>query len=292
MGGSDLALFRLLAEAREGGQARVDALLALSQRTLFVPTWIPDDDAFRTVVNSSGVGALPVFATAASAQEISKRFGWSTPDGRTPFREVGARAALGHALAQNLLVLVEMGTDHALEIDVEEIRPLIHPSNRRDPSGAFSVSGKTTSAVTEAVAARDARRASSRPPPSGSRISSSANLIPATAKVPTSVNAWVVAPLALHPTDDLLDALSDVVRNYPEVEWACLAMVAKDGGPARPASLMRVDASFRARVAEIVDAMTRVSEQLNAGLEILLADDPTVMKAARHLGKPYYPWRK
>lgn len=290
MGGSDLAFIRLLAEAKEGGQARVDALLALSQRTLFVPTWIPGDEAFRTVVNSGGVGALPVFATLGSAEELSHRFGWATPDGRVPIREVGARAVLGHALAQNLLVLVEMGKEHSIEIDVEEIRPLLHPSNRRDPSGAFSVSGKTTSAVTEAVAARDARRASSRPP-SADRISSVPNEVGIASRTsnPTLI---AVTALSLNPTDALLDALSEVLRAYPEVEWACLAMVSEGNAPAQPATLLRVDGSYRSRLPEIHDALHRESEKFQAGLQIVLADDPAVMKAARQLGKPYYPWRK
>ena len=35
------AFRRLLSDAAAGGQAKVDALVALSQRTLFVATWTP-----------------------------------------------------------------------------------------------------------------------------------------------------------------------------------------------------------------------------------------------------------
>src|SRR5690348_1241890 len=107
------ALRRLLAEAGSGGQAKLDALTALSQRTLFVPTW--GGDELRTVSSSNGVSALAVYLDEAALNDASVRFGWAAPDGSVPHKELGARAALGHALAQNLLLIVDLGLPHALE---------------------------------------------------------------------------------------------------------------------------------------------------------------------------------
>ena len=84
------AFRRLLSDAAAGGQAKVDALVALSQRTLFVATWTPGSDDFRTLVNSSGQQALPVFSSKAELDEAAGRFGWAGPDGSVPHLEVGA----------------------------------------------------------------------------------------------------------------------------------------------------------------------------------------------------------
>lgn len=312
-GAGDEAFVRLLADARDGGQSRVDALVALSQRTLYVPTWLPGDDAFRTVVSSAGVAALPVFATLQSVEETSRRFGWTTPDGRVPYREVGARGALGHAVAQNLLVVVEMGTAHALEIEQEEIRPLLTQNSRRDPSGPFAATGKVQSAVTAAVAARQTRQSGSIPPPAPQQPASRA-MTPAPVQQPSAsgtrpmttrspsgyplsmepitVGAQTIAHLKLTPTDALLDGLSDVLRGYPEVEWACLALVSSAAQPEVPAVMIRIDSTFRTRVGEINAGIAAAAKSLGTELRTVLLDDPTLMRAARSVGKPFFPWRK
>ncbi|MBK8171025.1 MAG: hypothetical protein IPK60_11875 [Sandaracinaceae bacterium] len=310
-GAGDEAFLRLLADAAGGGQSRVDALVALAQRTLFVPTWLPGDDAFRTVVSSAGVAALPVFVTMQSIEETSRRFGWATPDGRIPYREVGARGALGHALAQNLLVVVEMGTNHAIEIDQDEIRPLVSSASRRDPSGPFASAGKVNSEMIAAVNAREAKQSGSIPPPAGSQsvrpLTPPPGALAATAErpggnrtpsvyplstAPVSIDGVTLSNLTLTPTDALLDGLSEVLRGYPEVEWACLAMLARGANQPAPAVMMRIDTAFRTRVGEITGGIGVAAQKLGAVLEVLLLDDPALMRAARSVGKPFYPWRK
>ena len=109
---------------------------------------------------------------------------------------------------------------------------------------------------------------------------------------PVTGGRFALAALTMQPTDVLLDELSSVLRNFPEVEWACLAMLSDADGPPQPAVLLRVDPTFRSRVAEIEDSVNSVSHRLQAGLVVALADEPSMMKAARQVGKPFFPWRK
>ena len=56
-----IAFRRVLAEATAGEQARVDALVVLAQRTLFIATWPAPNQVARTLTNSDGETALPLF---------------------------------------------------------------------------------------------------------------------------------------------------------------------------------------------------------------------------------------
>lgn len=129
----------------------MDALVALSQRTVFAPTWRVGDDGYRTVVSSSGVAALPVWLDFEALADASMAFGWALPDGRVAYKEIGARAALGHALANNLLVVVEMGAEHSMEVEQEEMRLLLAPQARSESSGAFAGTGRLQSSLMRAV---------------------------------------------------------------------------------------------------------------------------------------------
>jgi hypothetical protein len=316
------ALRRLLADASAGGQAKVDALVALSQRTLFVPTWRFGEDTFRTVVSSAGVAALPVWLDFEALEEAARVFGWTLPDGRVPAREVGARAAMSHALANNLLLIVEMGSDHALEIDGEEMRPLLTPQARRESVGPFAAAGRTASSLLQAVKAPTppggTRPPSVRPPPgyvpAGDAVSPavpSAPAVPppaapagagpataagaapaASATFGGSSGGVSIGPLGSAPADTLLDALSAALRAYPEVEWAMLASVARGPAAAVPAVAMRLNPAFRTRIDEVVGAVRRAAAAQGAALDVLLLDDPQLMRSARAAGAPFYPWRR
>src|SRR5687767_13823950 len=95
------AFRRLLADAATGGQSKVDALVALSQRVVWVATW-PGSDGFRTLTNSSGSAALPIFTHPTLLDAAARRYGWMNPDGSLPSREAAAREAFTHAIAHNV----------------------------------------------------------------------------------------------------------------------------------------------------------------------------------------------
>jgi hypothetical protein len=175
------AFHRLLADASGGGQAKVDALVALSQRTVLIPVWSSANDAFRTLVNPGGDAALPMFTSRALLQAAGQRFGWLEA-GVVPHREVGARAALRHAVAHRLpFVVLDVASPHALEVHQSEIAPLVSPEARRESAGPYAGVGRLSSSMLQAVEATPQR--ATPPPdtmtaPAGLRPAASSSLPP------------------------------------------------------------------------------------------------------------------
>lgn len=344
------ALRRLLAEGSTGGQAKVDALMALIQRAVWVPTWGPGDEGFRTLVNSNGETALCVFTGRDTLGHAAARFGWAQPDRSIPAREAGAREPLRYALAHDLrFVVVDISSPHALEIDRGEIEPLIHPAVSSDASGPYAGMGRVSSSVLRAVqptpspedadpghaeieggtenGARAATVANDPPagvdattPPAGSpgtRASvppsfsqaggvrdeqPSSGGMPAAPATGGGVSAQDtpsageqtlgIVPLGSPPHDDLLEAWSAVLREYPEVEWAAYGMVRRGEGEATPMVGLRIDTTYRARVREIANAVQQAATSQQTPLEVILLDNPELMRVARHRTLVFYPWRR
>lgn len=353
------ALRRLLADAREGGQVKVDAILALVQRTVWIGTWGPGQEGFRTLMNSEGQTALPIFTNEQELQEAGLRYGWQSPDGRTSGREVGAREALRHAIAHNLVyVIVDIGSEHSLEIEKPEIEPLMSPQARRDSTvGPYAGHGRISSTMMKAVKATPPPGSIPAPgstpppaPPSAATYPDGVAAAPASRATPAyggdaprttpayggdaprttltygedaprttpasggdapriatttadptqlrpdatfgSGSSVSIQPLGAEPTDELLNALSEVLRGYPEVEWACLGLVSRGPASAVPTVGLRVDTSFRQRVNEIIQNVRQAADARGASLDVLLLDDPQVMRTARQVALVFYPWRR
>ena len=154
-----IAFRRVLAEANAGEQARVDALVVLAQRTVYAATW-PGQQTARTLTNSHGESALPLFTGLDVLDVTATRFGWRNPDGTLQFRELGAREALRHALARNVhFVVIDLGSEHSVEFAREELEPLVNLQEKRNGTGPFASAGDPQAALRDAV-----RRTSSRPP--------------------------------------------------------------------------------------------------------------------------------
>jgi hypothetical protein len=319
----DEAFLRLIILAStDGGDARVDALLALAQRNVFVPTWFAGDGNFRTVFSSGGISGLPVYTTIPELEEMSRRYGWLMPDGKVCYREVAAMVAMSHALSQNLLVLLNMGSEYALELDTDELRPLVANANNMT-QGPFSGAGRLGASLSDVVQ----RRTPPPPRPTSSPgvLASPFNLnqiarlppgyetrpaialpnerpssapgenrvsLPPDTKVVSLASGTELSALATPPTDELLDALDAVLRQFPEAEWACIASVAKPPTPSVPTICLRVAENFRTRVAEIATALKTAATQENATLDVFLLDDVAATRGARHVGRPFFPWRK
>jgi hypothetical protein len=290
------ALRRLIADAHQGGQAKVDALVALSQRTVFVIPWPSGIEGWRTLVNREGIAALPMFTDRSELEEAARRYGWLDARGEAPFAEVGARAAFNYAIREHLtFVVVDVASLHALEIGRAELEPLLTPAARRDSQGPYAGAGKISSSLIQAMRptpAPGALKAVTDPPSMpGFTVSADFN---ASAKAATFGGgaSVTIAPLPSEPSDELLDALTAVLREYPEVEWACAVHAAR--GPTAPVPTigLRVDAGFRQRVNEIVSALRRTGDARGAGLDVILLDDAALMRSARGQGLVFYPWRK
>jgi hypothetical protein len=155
-----IAFRRVLAEASSGEQARVDALVVLSQRTVYAATWPGQTQTARTLTNSEGESALPLFTGLDVLDTTATRFGWRNADGSLQFRELGAREALRHALARGVqFVVIDIGCEHSVEFAREELEPLLQLQSQRSGTGPYAATGERQAAILDAV-----RRSSSRPP--------------------------------------------------------------------------------------------------------------------------------
>lgn len=162
-----IAFRRVLAESTAGEQARVDALVVLSQRTLYAATWPGPNQIARTLTNSDGETALPLFTGTDSLETTATRFGWRDPDGSIQFRELGAREALRHALARGVhFVVLDIGTDHSVEFSRDELEPLLQLQTTGG-SGPYAASGEPHAAILEAVRRSSKPAASSYMPAAG-----------------------------------------------------------------------------------------------------------------------------
>jgi hypothetical protein len=304
-----LAAFRrLLADAHHGGQAKVDAMVALAQRTIHVVPWPGGIEGWRTLVNSEGVAALPMFTSMAELDSAARRYGWLEANGSVPAAEVGARAALNYAIREKLsYVIIDVAAEHALELAREEFEPLLVHNPRHDSSGPYAGAGKVSSSLMRAVRPTpppmrtvdiQAHMAGSHPTPIDQPavregFSSSPGFIAApnvaTFGGGTSVT---ITPLTGEPPDALLDVVANTLRGYPEVEWASFCIAARGPSPASPTIALRIDGGYRQRLNEIITSVRRLGESHGAALDVLLLDDAALMRTARGQGVVFYPWRK
>ncbi len=135
---------------------------------------------------------------------------------------------------------------------------------------------------------------SQRAPPPGVIVQDAPIAAPSSAKAATfgSGSSVTVSPLRELPPDSLVDALSNVLRSFPEVEWAALCLTSR--GPATPLPTvgLRVDTGFRARVNDIIAGVRETGDTHGASLDVLLLDNPEVMRTARNDALVFYPWRR
>ena len=121
--------------------------------------------------------------------------------------------------------------------------------------------------------------------------------LPAAPAMPTDVGPPAEEPIQiralLHPPDDaLLGALTEMLRDYPEVEWATISLAARGGASAKPAVGLRIIDTFRGNVDAIVTLTQVTGRDHGASLHVLLLDDPELVRSARTLGEVFYPWRR
>lgn len=276
------AFRRLVADAAAGGQAKVDALLALSQRTIFVVPWGAGVEGYRTLVNSGGLAALPIFSDPEELERAATRFGWVSPDGSTPRAEVGARRAFTYAKEKNIgFVVLDIVADHALEVSRDELEPLLQ-TTRRDASGPYIGTGKTTSTLMEAVrASRSSETSLDEVRPSlMPEVAPAAPPVPETP--PTVLPSQLLFAPTVTPADETLDALDHVLRSYPEVEWACVG-----NASGTMAIGLRIEPKLRKRFDQIAVELHRV-----AHIAIIVLDDPAHLRSARQDALVFYPWRR
>lgn len=308
------AFRRLLAEACHSEQARVDALVALSQRTIFAAVWAGPREDIRTLSNTLRVTVMPLYTEADLLVEAARRYGWQKPDGTVEMRELSAPAALRQALSRQVdLVAIDLGQPHAMELTQDEVEALVRGA-KLDSDGPFAAAGRVTNELMEAV-----RR--STPPPGGlPPITLQSDHPPVSRaspppRIPTlrpsgpvmraqpAVEQAAPAPvplsadgLSLHPAEPplpeiVLTALADRLRELPEVEWAAACTGRREDGIPRPLIALRVDPGYRDRVPSIATAVHETGRAASLQLDTLLLDDTDLMRQAREQGEVFYPWR-
>ena len=143
------ALHRLLADAvAHGGQATLDALAALTYRDVHVAPWPAGIPGYRTLVNSQGTAALPIFTELGQLAEAAGRFGWLAPDGSVPSAELNGLEALRYAKESGLsFVVVDITSEHSLELPHHLFDDLVDPSLRKEPSGLFNLQASRPSSM-------------------------------------------------------------------------------------------------------------------------------------------------
>lgn len=271
------AFHRLLKDAGRGGQARVDALVAFVQRTVFMVPWPNGAEGWRTLTNAEGAEALPIFTQRSEAHSAGTRFGWADHDGAVSAHEIGARAALRYALEQSLsYVIVDIAAPHALEVATDDVRPILSQRSRLASVGSYDATFRSRSGLRSGAAPSPALGQPKRNPSS---------------EVGDEPGEETLLGLAEAPGDELLAALREVLRAYPEVDWACLFLLDQGGGLS-PVVGVRVNPDFRERLHDIRNGVQAAIHRLGQPMGFVLLDEPNMMRSARSRGMVCYPWRR
>lgn len=132
-------LLRLFEEGAGAKDARAEALDALAGRRLWVATWEPEAEGFRTLLNGSGEEALPCFTSQSELVAAAERFGWLEQDGSIASHELMGAEVLRHAWTRDYAyVVVDVAATHSLELNHEELEPIAR--READRTGRFRTS--------------------------------------------------------------------------------------------------------------------------------------------------------
>lgn len=295
----------LVAAARDGGE-RARAVRALRGADMFAATWPTDPSSLRTLQNSSGVRALALFTDKRHLDEAGARLGWLGVDGQVPATHVHMSEAIRFARQRQVaLVIVDITADHALELDEGEMELVAAAPSSRPPS--YRGLGPVVATPLHGDAASEVRRVSTHPPthpespeqaapaatsllkPSDVQVDANHHAVSATFSVASTAT---MAALPASPSDDLVDALTQVLREYCEVEWACLVGEVERPRDGALGVALRIDPAFRKHLAEISRDLRQAAGARGARLDVLVLDTVEQMKRARAIGLPFYPWRK
>ena len=119
--GSD-AFLDLLTEGAKGPKPKAEALEALSLRPVWLATWEPRAEGYRTLINANGEEALAVFSSERELKEAAQQFEWVDADGSVATHRAIGGDILRHAWTREYaFVVVDIAADHSLEYERDEI---------------------------------------------------------------------------------------------------------------------------------------------------------------------------
>jgi hypothetical protein len=135
-------------------------------------------------------------------------------------------------------------------------------------------------------------------PPTGSRArpgtpaNGSQSIGTAPTLFPPEPQGMFFAPVLEEPSDEALDELAAVLREYPEVEWGTLCRVSHLGEEPSSCVAIRVEPAYRQRVGEIEAKLMVAGASHQLGFDVVLVDDPKLVQEARHVGLAFFPWKR
>jgi hypothetical protein len=302
------ALQQALVAASRDADARSRAVGALRGAEVYATTWPADPSSLRTLLNSSGVRALALFTDQRQLEDAAGRFAWLGVDGRVPSRRLHMSEAIRFARQQKVaLVVVDITSDHTFELDEGEME-LVGASPSTRPPSYEGLAPVLSSPQQTPDNGSEVKRVSTRPPAQGERGEQRLSSPVGSSLVPSAINvdvehhavsatfaiAHTATMMALPeaPADALIDALAQVLREYPEVEWACLVGEEEHGREGAAHVALRIDRAFRKNLAEISVKLRNISIAMGTSCDVLVLDTPEQVKRARSIGLPFYPWRK
>ncbi|MDH3654135.1 MAG: hypothetical protein OEN21_07700 [Myxococcales bacterium] len=135
--GSDA--FRILLSAGSKGPGpKSEALEALSLRPVWLATWEPRAEGFRTLINAAGEEALAVFSCETELKSAAKQFDWLEKDGTVATHRAIGGDILRHAWTREYaFVVIDIGTAHSLEYERDELKSILR---EMDSTGPFRTS--------------------------------------------------------------------------------------------------------------------------------------------------------
>lgn len=152
------ALRVLLHEGGKGPGPKAEALDALALRPVWLATWEPKAEGYRTLINANGEEALAVFSSEAELQGAAARFDWLEADGTIATHRTIGGDILRHAWTREYAyVVIDIGSEHSLEYERNELKTILR---EMDSTGPFRTSRPPPPPLPETPTA-----SSSFPPP-------------------------------------------------------------------------------------------------------------------------------
>jgi hypothetical protein len=132
------AFQELLQAGGRGPSAKTEALEALSLRPVWLATWEPRAEGYRTLINAEGEEALAVFSSEEGLKDAAAQFEWLEPDGSLATHRAIGGDILRHAWTREYaFVVIDIGAAHSLEYERKELKAILRDL---DSTGPFRTS--------------------------------------------------------------------------------------------------------------------------------------------------------
>ena len=132
------ALHELLNDGGKGPRPKAEVLEALALRPVWLATWEPRAEGFRTLINPSGEEALAVFSSEGELKAAAERFDWLGPDGNIATHRAIGGDIFRHAYTREYaFVVIDVGSGHSLEYARDELKKILR---EMDVTGPFKTS--------------------------------------------------------------------------------------------------------------------------------------------------------